>query len=303
MKIINKQLTDKGVRLTLSDSNPVIRVLVDNANNYCNVNQRATIKHSFTCDFDQYGSTVMVYVPSDASTLIFITVYIEVDGEEEKDTVMFANDFSIFKAKTKYLDVFCDCDNNCCCDRCHDCYHHGRCKGDACMIDSYYNNCNRGGSSNWSLGTCGESHCSDYGTYCRGCEDKNKHYTMMTFMLRWNLFSQCYKKNNVRGALQYYKDLCRVQNLNKIPFDYADLDFDYSANPGKLHELYDTMNTWIKNNVNTCANKIIEKMLMADMYSLIFDKSQNDGSPEWILDDHIWNMNNEYWDNDKHWNN
>lgn len=303
MEVTKKELTSQGVKLVLSENLTIVKVLVDNADNAKNVKERATIKHSYTCDFDQYDSTVIVYVPSDASTLVFITLYAEKDGELLSTTTMFANEYSIFKAKTKYLDVFCDCSNDCCKDHCHDCYHHGRCCTDACMIGSHPNDCKSGGCPSWSLGHCGEHNCGGYGTYCRSCEDKNKHYSMMSFMLRWNLFEQCYRKNNVCGTLQFYKDLCRVQNLNKISFDYVDLDFDFSTNPSRVHALYDRMNTWIKNNTKACANTIIEKILLVDMYSLLFSKSGNDGSPEWILEDHVWNMDNEYWSNDKTWNN
>jgi hypothetical protein len=95
MEIIKKELTEEGVLLTLSSSDAVTRVLVDNASNYDKVDSEKLSDHSFISDFDQDDNKVTVHVNCCAESLIFITLF----TEEDKVMTGFLNKANIYKVQ------------------------------------------------------------------------------------------------------------------------------------------------------------------------------------------------------------
>lgn len=305
MEITNKMLTEEGVLLIMSDPTTTVEaVYIANADklmNKCNCKKLVNI--SEVIDFTQDSYKVMAHVPSNASTLIFITIKYRTDEDQtiQYITVPFVNEFSLFKAKTKYLELYFGCEE--CCDHHDHCL--GKCCGASCCIGNgghAHGCCQKGHCCGGCCGNPGEPSCGTYGPYCRDCEDKNRLHELLTFMLRMNIFEQFYKSDNVQGMLKAYKDLCRVRDLNSIAFSYFNLQPSYYRNPGKLQEMFVKLNEELKANSNACINKAIKMLMIQDMYSLVFAMGELKDSPEWILEDHMWNMNDEYWINSKIWN-
>lgn len=255
MTVTKKILTEKGLQLTLSDVTTVIdRIYIDRARNYKNAYETDSSKHTFMPSFKQNRDVILIDMPSNTPTFFTVTLFYQEDEQDVAEVVMFVNEFSLFKAKSKYLQVF---ESDCAlCDN----------------IDS-----------------------------CKPCDSKRKRYAMMTYMMRLNLFHQCYKNNNLKGSVKYYIDACRMYDMDKIAWQNMNLDPDYYKVSGNLYTLFDTMNEWIKNNGTPCEKRIIQALLIADLYSLIFDMGSEDSRPKWILEDHIWNMNDEFWFGDGVW--
>lgn len=255
MMVTKKFLTEKGLQLTLSDPTIVIdHIYIDRARNYKNAYETDNSKHTFIPGFTQNEDIILINVPSDAPTFFTVTLFYQEDGEQVATVIMFVNEFSLFKAKSKYLQVF---------------------ESDCALCDNVDS--------------------------CKPCDSKRKRYAMMTYMMRLNLFHQCYKNNNLKGAVKYYIDACRMYNMDKIAWQNINLDPDYYKVSGNLYSLFNTMNEWIKHNGTPCEKKIIQALLIGDLYSLIFGMGSQDGRPEWILEDHIWNMEDEFWFGDGIW--
>ena len=304
MEIINKVLTEECILITIDDPKcTVTAVYIESKCCQCDC-IGCSIEDRKTVDFEQDGDKISIHAPSSTPTLSFITLKYIAEGstKSESTTTMFLNEFSLFKAKTKYLDIFYGCDD--CCD-CHD-----HCLGRCCGVTYHQGNCGH------ACGCCQKGHCCHnccdmnhnmigcgYNSgYCKGCEDKNRTLTLLTFMLRMNIFQQCYKSNNICAALKAYKDLCRIVDLDRIPFNYVNLQSTYYKNPGKLHELFVKMNDEIKHNSSVCTQNALKTLMIQDLYSLLFCAAEEDGTPEWILEDSNWNMDNEFWFNNKMWN-
>lgn len=255
MTVTKKILTEKGLQLILSDSTIEIEhIYIDKASNYKNAYSTNSADHTIMPGYTQTEDKILINPPADTPTFFTISLFYH-EGEEEVCTViMFVNEFSLFKAKSKYLQIF---DEDC-----------GLCNN----VDS-----------------------------CKPCDSKRKRYAMMTYMMRLNLFHQCYKNNNLKGAVKYYIDACRMYNMDKIAWQNINLDPDYYKVSGNLYSLFNTMNEWIKHNGTPCEKKIIQALLIGDLYSLIFGMGSQDGRPEWILEDHIWNMEDEFWFGDGIW--
>lgn len=303
MEITKKVLTEEGILLHLDSPNyTVTAVYVASQCDQCDCVSCVKADKK-AVDFEQDGYKLTVHAPSTTPTLSFITVKYMAKGSYsvEQITIPFLNEFSLFKAKTKYLDIYFGCD-----DCCHDCHDH--CLGKCCGVTCCQGNC---GHAHYH---CQKGHdCCNYNIdhniigcgynsgYCKGCEDKNRTLTLLTFMLRMNIFQQCYKSNNLCATLKAYKDLCRIVDLDKIPFNYVNLESAYYKNPGRLHELFVTMNEEIKRNSSVCTANALKMLMVQDLYSLLFTAAEGDGNPEWILEDTVWNMDNEFWFNDKNW--
>lgn len=300
MEILNKTLTQDGVLLEVNGSEYNIEAVYFANADKLTGDSDEILKVSTPIDFEYNSNELLIHVPDTAVPLIFITIkYINDESTEDYLTISFLNEFSLFKAKTKYLDIFYGCE---------DCCHHDNCLGKCCGAS-----CCTGNSCSVN-GCCQKGHCCNHcdldhnmincgydSGYCKGCEDKNRTLTLLTFMLRYNIFEQLYQSNYTQGMIKAYHDLCRVQNLNKIPFNNINLKPSYYKNPGKLHELFVALNNEIKMNTSVCTVNALKLLMTQDLYSLIFSTAENSGKPEWILEDTVWNMNDEFWFNDKNW--
>lgn len=219
MSITNKKLTEKYLQLQLSSTDAILGVYLDKANNYNNAYSSIASKHSFIAEYQVDGSTLNIVLPTNITTFFTITIV----TSNEIIVSMYLNEFSLFKAKSKYLQVF----DNCC-------------------------NC-----------TCNNSTCI-------ACSEKSKRYNMLAYMLRINLFQQSYLNGNIELSVKYYTDACRVHNIDNIFFEYKNIDRNYYIQSGNLTKLFDTLNEWIKGNACQCEKKVLESLLIADLYSLIF---------------------------------
>ena len=308
MEITNKLLSERGVQLLIDNPDATVEsVYVANANRLydsCGCGCFKILDVSYPVDFDQETYRIYAHVPAGASTLIFITLkyHTPEDASNQYITVPFVNEFSVLKAKTKYLELYYCCDGGC---GSHDnCL--GKCCGASCCTG---NNCPAGSCQR---GHCGGCTCSlnpptceaTYGGYCGGCGDKNRLLELLVFMLRMNVFMQLYKSNHTQGMLDAYRDLCRVKNMDVIPFTYMNLSSSYYKNPGKLQELFIKVNDEFKYNTNACVAKAVKLLMMQGLYDIIFQKADetNAESSEWILEDSVWNMEDEFWFNNKSWN-
>lgn len=150
--------------------------------------------------------------------------------------------------------------------------------------------------------SCNDS-CNNNCNTCYNCSNNVKILNILMFFIRLNLLHQTYMSNNIDMSIKLYKDLKRHKNLDIIPFKYINLNSDYYKNPGKLHELFFTLNKWVKHNSKPCQQKLLDCLLLGDLYDIIFQVSNNDGRPEWILEDHVWNMDREFWFCDGIWKN
>ena len=139
------------------------------------------------------------------------------------------------------------------------------------------------------------------GSYCNNCAEYKDLLGLMTFMLRLSLLKDAYTYNNEALALEYYKDLQRYVNLDKIPFTYIDTNKAHYVNPDRLHDLYHYLNHELKHNVSPCAKKIFENLMLSDLYDLLFGITNKGGKSDWILEDHVWNMEDEFWYDNKIW--
>ena len=138
------------------------------------------------------------------------------------------------------------------------------------------------------------------GSFCNNCAEYKDLLGLMTFMLRISLLKDAYYYNNEDLAIHYYKDLQRYVSMDKIPFTCkSDRASDY-ATPDKLHDLYRYLNHELKHNVSPCAKKVFTSLILSDLYDLFFAMSKG-AKNDWILEDHIWNMDDEFWYDNKIW--
>lgn len=249
VKIIRRQLTEKGIELTLdSESANITKVYIDKISNYKNCRSVKSIDHDFLAEFELDGTKLLIKTTNDMPTLVTITIFQQ--DQETPVVVMFMNEYSLFKAKTIYLETF---DNSCC--------KYSECK------------------------TC------------------NKMLNTLAYMMRLQQLHQCYVYNNVSLATKYYTDACRTFNLDDITFENVNLDPSTYTTSDKIFDLFHKMNETIKNSISPCAQEVFEKLLLCDLYSLLFGMSNNGGKPQWILEDHIWNLEDEEWYDKKFWKN
>ena len=223
MKIAKTTLTDTHLIVTLSGGSAENRydvraVYIDKANNYGNAYSSKANKHNWSPEYTAAGNVIKIALPTYAPTYFTITIF----TANEVLLGMYLNEFSLFKAKSKYLEVF---------------------------------------------GGCG---CCSHNSVCTGCDEKKKRYSMMTYMLRLNLFYQSYVNGNVYLATKYYKDACRIYDMDDIYFEYMDFTGAGNIDSPNIYRLFDKLNTWIKNNSQQCEKQVLESLLIQDLYSLLF---------------------------------
>ena len=241
MKIAKTTLTDTHLIVTLSGGSAENRydvraVYIDKANNYGNAYSSQASKHTWSPEYNAVANIIKIVVPKSAPTFFTFTIVLA----DEIVLGMYLNEFSLFKAKSKYLQVF-----------------------DAC---------------------CGG--CCAHNSVCVGCDEKKKRYSMITYMLRLNLFQQSYINGNVELASKYYKDACRIYDMDKIYFEYTDFLGTGNTTSPNIYKQFDTLNTWIKNNSQQCEKNVLEALLIADLYSLLFGGSfEYDDSDDPIVPD------------------
>ena len=108
------------------------------------------------------------------------------------------------------------------------------------------------------------------GSTCVACNEKKKRYSTITYLLRLSLFQQSYINGNVELTTKYYNDACRIYDMDKIYFEYVDFIGTGNTTSPNLYKQFDTLNTWIKNNSQQCEKHVLEALLIADLYSLLF---------------------------------
>lgn len=116
MEITNKVLTENGILLYLDSQNyEVDAVYIDPPCNKCECGS-CNKRRKNAVEFEQDRHKLLVHAPSTTPTLSLITVKYHVPDNLSKEhvTVPFLNEFSLFKAKTKYLDIYFGCDDDCC---------------------------------------------------------------------------------------------------------------------------------------------------------------------------------------------
>lgn len=225
MKIAKTTLTDKHLIVTLSGGSAENRydvraVYIDKASNYGNAYSSQASKHTWTAKYSTVGNMIKITIPQYAPTYFTFTIILE----SEILLGMYLNEFSLFKAKSKYLQVF-----------------------DACCG-----------------GCCGNN-------VCVACDEKKKRYSMITYMLRLNLFKQSYVNGNIELTTKYYKDACRIYDMDDIFFEYVNFLGSGEALSPNLYAQFNTLNDWIKNNAQQCEKNVLEALLIADLYSLIVE--------------------------------
>ena len=223
MKIAKITLTDTHLIITLSGGSAENRydvraVYIDKASNYGNAYSSQASKHTWSPEYTAVSNVIKIELPSYAPTYFTITIF----TANEVLLGMYLNEFSLFKAKSKYLEVF---------------------------------------------GNCG---CCSHNSVCTGCDEKKKRYSMMTYMLRLNLFYQSYVNGNVYLATKYYKDACRIYDMDNIYFEYMDFTGAGNLDSPNIYRLFNKLNTWIKNNSQQCEKQVLESLLIQDLYSLLF---------------------------------
>lgn len=220
MGIKNIVLTSKDLQVTLTDVSKVEAVYIDKASNYGNVYSSTASDHTFTPSYTYSSNVLKIIVPNNKLTFFTITIF----ADDQILVGMYLNQFSLFKAKSKYLQVF----EGCC-------------------------GCN-----------------SNHNLMCIACNQKVKRNNVLAYMLRLNLFQQCYINGNVQLAVKYYIDACRVYDLDNIYFEFLDFESYYNGISGNMEDLFNTLNNWIKGNACPCEQRVLESLLIADLYSLLF---------------------------------
>lgn len=148
-------------------------------------------------------------------------------------------------------------------------------------------------------GACGNG-C---GSFCNNCAEYKDLLGLMTLMLRMSILKDAYVYDNETLTLNYYKDLQRFIDMDRIPFSTIEMNKEYYSNPERLHDLYYHLNGEIKHNVSPCVKKMYESIILSDLYDLLFSVTDRGGKAKWILEDRVWNMNDEVWFNNKIWKN
>lgn len=148
----------------------------------------------------------------------------------------------------------------------------------------------------------GLTKCSPCNT-CRKCKEYKDLLGLMTFMLRLSLLMDSYKYDNEELMFRYYKDLQRHVNLDRILFTYLNLNNINYSNPDNLHDIFHKLNIIIKHNVSPDVRKIFESLVISDLYSILFGKTDSEQMQrDWILEDGIWGYD-EHWYDDGIWKN
>lgn len=228
MKIAKTTLTETHLIVTLSGGSAENRydvraVYIDKASNYGNAYSGSANKHTWTPEYTTTANIIKITIPTYAPTYFTFTII----TANEVLLGMYLNEFSLFKAKSKYLLTF-----------------------DAC---------------------CGG--CCGHNSVCVGCNEKQKRYQTITYMLRLNLFYQSYINGNVHLTTKYYEDARRIYDMDEIYFEYMDFTGAGDITSPNTYKLFNTLNTWIKNNTQQCEKQVLESLLINDLYSLIFGGS------------------------------
>ena len=235
MKIAKTTLTDSHLVVTLGGGSAENRydvraVYIDKASNYGNAYSSQASKHTWRPEYIAVGNLIKITIPTYAPTFFTFTIMFS----NEIIVGMYLNEFSLFKAKSKYLQVF-----------------------DACCVG-----------------------CCSHNSVCVGCDEKRKRYSMITYMLRLNLFKQSYINGNVELSTKYYVDACRIYNMDDIYFEYVDFIGTGNTASPNLYKQFDTLNKWIKNNSQQCEKRVLEALLIADLYSLLFGGEFDKDEPD-----------------------
>lgn len=228
MKIAKTTLTETHLIVTLSGGSAENRydvraVYIDKASNYGNAYSSSANKHTWSPEYTATANIIKITIPTYAPTYFTFTII----TANEVLLGMYLNEFSLFKAKSKYLLAF-----------------------DAC---------------------CGG--CCGHNSVCAGCNEKQKRYQTITYMLRLNLFYQSYINGNVHLTTKYYEDARRICDMDEIYFEYMDFTGAGDITSPNTYRLFNTLNTWIKNNTQQCEKQVLESLLINDLYSLIFGGS------------------------------
>lgn len=243
MKIAKTTLTDTHLIITLGGGSAENRydvraVYIDKASNYSNAYSGKASKHIWAPEYTVSANIIKIELPTYAPTYFTITIVLA----DEVVLGMYLNEFSLFKAKSKYLLAFDECCN-------------GGCNGSVCIA----------------------------------CNEKKQRYSTITYMLRLNLFYQSYVNGNVELATKYYEDARRIYDMDNIYFEYMDFTGAGDITSPNTYKLFNKLNTWIKNNTQQCEKKVLESLLINDLYSLIFggtwDEPNRPNDPDEEADD------------------
>lgn len=229
MKIAKITLTDTHLIVTLGGESAENRydvraVYIDKANNYCNVYSSQPSKHTWSPEYTAVSNLIKITIPTYAPTFFTFTIIMQ----NEILIGMYVNEFSLFKAKSKYLLAFDECCGGC--------------------------------SSN---------------NVCSSCNEKRVRYQTIVYMLRLNLFYQSYINGNVQLATKYYEDARRIYNMDDIFFEYVSFKNVGNITSPNLYNQFNVLNDWIKNNSQQCEKKVLESLLISDLYSLLFNGEFN----------------------------
>lgn len=116
MNITSKILTEKGIQLNLDTFVDTINsVYIYNTDSFKDIDDNT--KYSQIASFELNEQTLIIKPEINTPALIFIKIEYVKDDITDTFVTMFINDYSVFKAKTKYLEYF---DNNCCSKQCRE---------------------------------------------------------------------------------------------------------------------------------------------------------------------------------------
>ena len=116
MNITSKTLTKEGIQLNLDTSIDTLdSVYIYNADDFKYIED--VTKYSQIPEYSLDGFSLIIKPKNNTPALIFIRIDYTKDSVQDKIIVMFINDYSVFKAKARYLEYF---DNNCCNKQCRE---------------------------------------------------------------------------------------------------------------------------------------------------------------------------------------
>lgn len=264
MKVIYKKLTKKGISLVIDNHEHTVES-VDTVRIYNLFMWQKHLHKDKDCKaiLPEFHSdcknqvTLLIKPESCTAPLVFIEIYLKLKDTDDLLIIhtMFINEFSIFKAKSMYLEGLAGC----------------------------------------------KQFCSSQCGTCNNCKEYKDLLGLMTFMLRLSLLKDAYLYDNEELVIRYYMDLQRHVNMDSIPFTYIDTEKDLYRNPDRLHMLYHYLNHELKHNVSPCARRLFESLMLSDLYDILFDKMNLGNRNNWILEDSIWNNEDEYWYDNKIW--
>ena len=259
--IISKKLTDEGIIILLNNySQQIDHISNVNIFNVWEWSKYQNEEKEYKTQSPAYSVNgkreFKIIINPDVNTPVFCIIeFTIVNKDESTETLhtMFLNEFSLFKAKSIYLEGLAK--DNC---------------GNGC------------------------------GSFCNNCAEYKSLLGLMTFMLRISLLKDAYFYDNEDLAIHYYRDLQRYVSMDTIPFTCKSSTATDYATPDKLHELYNYLNTELKHNISPCAKKVFSSLVLSDLYDLFFSISKGAKS-DWILEDRVWNMDNEFWYDNRIW--